>query len=54
MSSPQQTPVARTAAYLAAPVWAVQALIRTAGPKVQMPTEFLIIALLLCLPSREP
>jgi hypothetical protein len=35
MSSSQQTSVARTAAYLAAPLWAVQALIWTAGPKVQ-------------------
>ena len=35
MSSPQQFPIARTAAYLAAPLWAVQALIWTAGPKVQ-------------------
>lgn len=35
MSSPQQFPIARTAAYLAAPLWAVQALIWTTGPKVQ-------------------
>ncbi|HEX8627563.1 MAG TPA: hypothetical protein VF755_05270 [Catenuloplanes sp.] len=35
MSSPQQFPIARTAAYLAAPLWAVQALVWTAGPKVQ-------------------
>jgi hypothetical protein len=38
MSSPQQFPLTRTAAYLAAPLWAVQALIWTAGPKVQEQT----------------
>jgi hypothetical protein len=35
MSSPHQFPVARTAAYLAAPLWAMQALVWTVGPKVQ-------------------
>ena len=35
MSSPHQFPIARTAAYLAAPLWAMQALVWTAGPKVQ-------------------
>ncbi len=35
MSSPQQSSISRTAAYLAAPLWAGQALVWTVGPKVQ-------------------
>lgn len=35
MSSSPQLSLARAAAYLAAPLWAVQALVWTAGPKVQ-------------------
>jgi hypothetical protein len=35
MSSPRPFPIARIAAYLAAPLWAMQALVWTAAPKVQ-------------------
>ena len=35
MAVPQHIPVSRTAAYLAAPLWAAQALVWTIAPKVQ-------------------